>query len=686
MIEQIQLTNFRKHRDLTVNLTGGLNVIRGPNEEGKSTINEAIAYAFYGARALRESLENTVTWGEPSRSLRVRVVFNFDGVPGFVSRGESGAEVKYGETLASGQSEVTRFFETLFRVNAKMASNLQIASQNKVRGALEGNQAVALIESLADFSLLETLVDRISTTRPCGNVNIVSDRLKRLKAAEAAPVPSEPDPAPVEAAMGHLRTVEASLAGAQAALDAITPQVTPSRALLNQAAALENAREKAKAKIESITKALAEPLPEVTFSDADIEEMRKLQAAEAAREKLWKLYSVTPPKCEHVWAGNRASFDAEAVRLMHEETSLLNLLSEAERQLTTAKMKRINEKSCALCKKDLSDVPEVVAINELADKDIALYTESVKNLKSRLAEVRESRAGMKAVSDQDAKLNSLYPTEYWDAEDTQVPPVRKWKGEVPKAEPDPVNYASLILKAQGEQRALATEQGRRAGLREELPALHTAAEADPIDTATSLALLEEYERAKLGVNNLTAEMLTARNNVRLAEQEYAHKTELRNQALAEAAKAAKEVEAVTKELSDMTFYNLLIDKIRKARPAVANKLWALVMSAVSHYTTKGRNEPSTVTRDGDGFKINGKAVDAYSGSAQDVLGLAIRLALVKTFLPHSPFMIMDEIASACDDERELHMLAMVLSADIPQVLLVTHSDAAESFATNLVQL
>jgi recombinational DNA repair ATPase RecF len=111
-----------------------------------------------------------------------------------------------------------------------------------------------------------------------------------------------------------------------------------------------------------------------------------------------------------------------------------------------------------------------------------------------------------------------------------------------------------------------------------------------------------------------------------------------------------------------------------------------VLSAVSHYTTLGRGQPSTVTRDKNGFRINGKAVAAYSGSAQDVLGMAVRLALIKTFLPSTPFMVMDEIAAACDDNRELDMLGMVIAADIPQVLLVTHSSMAESFANQLVQL
>ena len=64
MLKKIQLKNFRRHTDLTVNFQPGMTVIRALNEQGKSTLLEAIAYAMFGVKAIRDTLDDCVTWGE----------------------------------------------------------------------------------------------------------------------------------------------------------------------------------------------------------------------------------------------------------------------------------------------------------------------------------------------------------------------------------------------------------------------------------------------------------------------------------------------------------------------------------------------------------------------------------------------------------------------------------------------
>lgn len=688
MLEVLKLTNFRQHRDLTVNFTAGLNVIRGANEAGKSTIMEAIAYVLYGARSLANSLEETVTWGEQDSTLRVELTFSFDGVPGWVRRGKSGASLKYGATTAEGQSEVTRFFERLFKVDAKMASNLQIASQNKVRGALEGGSAVALIESLADFSLLETLVDKITTHRPSGNTNLVLTRLNTLKAAQGAEIPPEPDAGPVEAVKGHLRTLEGSLEGSKGMEAAYAALVPAARERIAQARLRASQAEAARRRVELIQAELAKSLPAVTGNAEVIAGWREAAQKEANRLSLLKVYRTQEPKLEDVWGGTREAFLAEL-----EGTKALHATLQADIQLardriTQQRAMRINEKSCAFCKKSLEDVPEVASVNASVDAALETAQAELAALANRLGEATATLAALQAIQLADAKYPGLFPLSHWTHSEDRVPPRVTWIGEPPSTEADDTDYYGLIKQAEASAKELANAEGRRAALQAELLQVQATADQNVQSTIEDEATIADWEVRKQGVQNLTLEVNKCKGELALAEQAYQHALVLRKQAMDAAAAAAKEIAAVTQELEDMGFYNELVKKIRAARPAVANKLWALVMAAVSHYTTQGRGQPSVVTRDDGGFKINGKAATGgnYSGSAQDVLGLAIRLALVKTFLPGSPFMIMDEIAAACDDSRELDLLGMVLAADIPQVLLVTHSNAAESFATNLVQI
>jgi ABC-type transport system involved in cytochrome bd biosynthesis fused ATPase/permease subunit len=79
-------------------------------------------------------------------------------------------------------------------------------------------------------------------------------------------------------------------------------------------------------------------------------------------------------------------------------------------------------------------------------------------------------------------------------------------------------------------------------------------------------------------------------------------------------------------------------------------------------------------------------VEAYSGSTIDSLGLAIRVALVRTFLPTAPFLILDEPAAACSEARTDNMLGFVVGCGFPQVLLVTHEDVSESVADHIITL
>ena len=75
MIKTIELTNFRQHENLLVNLTQGLNVLRGANESGKSHLIEGALYAMYGSDALHDTLEETVTWGKDLKTLKASVTF-----------------------------------------------------------------------------------------------------------------------------------------------------------------------------------------------------------------------------------------------------------------------------------------------------------------------------------------------------------------------------------------------------------------------------------------------------------------------------------------------------------------------------------------------------------------------------------------------------------------------------------
>lgn len=147
-----------------------------------------------------------------------------------------------------------------------------------------------------------------------------------------------------------------------------------------------------------------------------------------------------------------------------------------------------------------------------------------------------------------------------------------------------------------------------------------------------------------------------------------------------------QIDQAVKDIEAINFNNALVKKVRAARPIVGNKLWAMVLASVSSIFSAIRGDKSVVSRDEGGFTVNGQPVECLSGSTLDVLGLAIRVALVKTFIPSAGLLVLDEAAAAMDSDRTLSFLAYVASCGFKQTILVTHESVSEDFANSVITL
>ena len=104
MLTKIKLTNFRQHTDTVIEFVPGVNTIVGANNAGKSTIPEAIEFALYGAKALRDTGNSWITDGKNSGS----VILSFDNYK--VGRDAVAAKVyKEGELVADYKANVTKY-------------------------------------------------------------------------------------------------------------------------------------------------------------------------------------------------------------------------------------------------------------------------------------------------------------------------------------------------------------------------------------------------------------------------------------------------------------------------------------------------------------------------------------------------------------------------------------------------
>jgi hypothetical protein len=368
------------------------------------------------------------------------------------------------------------------------------------------------------------------------------------------------------------------------------------------------------------------------------------------------------------------------------------IISQAKVALAELRGRLIKETHCAFCDKDLTDVPEVVQRNSsLAPQiDAALAQTST----ARLAELNATYAELATLNQRASSVLQVYQAcaKYVKLDNGYYPPRFTWVG------PDVsvgVNAKAAQQLATLKQRVLAREQAlgrlqeasgsldahavRAKVLESDLNAAKDAAEASAGALKAHAVLLDASEAAVMALGR-------ARQAVTQAEQALKHAEDL--VAVRQKARDALQTQlAEDKALLVQThFNNALIKKLRGARPQVADKLWSLVLATVSKYFSAVRGTPSRVTRNDNGFQVDGQGIGGLSGSTLDALGLAIRIALTKTFLPNTRWLTLDEASAAMDDEREAAMVGCVATAGFDQIIWVTHSAAVESFATTVIQL
>lgn len=682
MLKKIILTCFRKHRSLELDFAPGLNVFRAPNEQGKSSILQALGYAWLGTRALPEPLADVVTYGEKTSALKVEVHWTTDGVDYQIVRSESGCELRYSDQLVTGQTETRKFVERLFRCSADMFKHLLMADQNSIRGVVaDGGSAGPLIEALADLSIIETLIDGIQHQLPSGNTKALEARIAALEDAAAASAPALPDESALDAAKAA-----AEAAADRAQVDLLAERqahaaVPAAQAALDEIRAQEIAQDGHHAAV-SIKQAQLAKLQSVkapTFTRADLDAARRLAADEAAQARRRAAYATVFPKSADIWDTTDSEPLPDAVEKVRAEIDGIKRSQAQHRQdIAVKRTLIIKDTTCPTCKREIDDAHKVSCANAdlqseiaLLEKDLAIWANE---LKSQEADLGTMLAILK-VSDAVRKLASA---EFWDLDESQYPPIPKWKGEVPGPAGQRVDVAAM------EREIVAWERTQQQIVDVQQWLADTVNCPTPGDPAPHREILARWEKAKQ-VSEASkraaelAKLTVMQEDTAIATAKGAYAAWVREQET-RAAQLAED----RKVLAETIKHNEIVKKLRNARPEVNKQLWNTVLAAVSYHFTEIRGVHSTVTRGDDGFLVNSKPIKGLSGSARDMLGLAMRIALSKTFLPHMPMLVLDEPFSGCDNAREMSGLCVLAAAGFDQTLLVTHSELADTMATNLV--
>lgn len=694
MLQKLKLTCFRQHTDLEINFTPGLNAIRGSNEAGKSTVLLAISYAFFGSAALSQPLEDIVTYDVPVSKLRVELDFEHAGVNYHIYRGKSGAELTFGNETVTGQTEVTKFVERLFGATSKLANKLMIARQKELSGILdEGPTAVGgLIETLANFELLDEIIDAVNSDLPSGNTKSLEGRIEGLQTATG------------ESQLEDLSELANSVEGAEFCAKSQEQAVTILAAQINskllaeandtitQDRILNTRLADLQRQVDVQQGQLAKQLDTVCPTDERIAELDRAVSDVANATHLHNLYKrfIAGNNFEPMWDGDIESLNAE-----HANTQkTINELKAKIHNLQIQKQKHtgqlIKETTCAFCDKDLTDVPEVLTRNTELGNLIDKAEADIKESQAALDASLDYLAQLASVTAQHQKVQLFYAGfgNHITVTTNVVPHQATWPN-VPSAPGEDLSKVLAEAKrTKLEHTGLAAVKAHATKELEQLT-LDISKVRDQLDQLDVPQAKSIIDQQGLLVQQHKAESVKLADMQRIA-QEAKHALQLaeaRNGQIIENAKrAAEDLAKAQAELVEMQANNALIKKLREARPQITNQIWGMTLHSVTTYFSDIRGFKSVVTKDESGFKVNAQSAKGLSGSAEDALGLAIRTSLVKTFLPNTNFIILDEMAAACDANREAAMLGMIAKCGFPQVLMVTHSDQCDAYADNMIRL
>lgn len=697
MLKTLELRNFRQHENLTLSFERGLVCMRGANESGKSTVIEGISFALFGSGALRDALDNVVTWGKPLKDMKVRLTVEEQGRTLTFTRGKNGAEVLEGsDVIVTGQKEVSNYAAEIFGGDLSTCSKLIFASQGNLRGSLsEGPKAAAtLIEDLSGFDLFDKIIGLIQNKLMTGSDSVLAAQLRDAQETLATTEVPVKDGTPERKATKKAAEIEAK----KAAAEAYDAPIAEYREWSQANFPLWDARSKALQEVEKLEQAKVEtldrlnrlksqPMPALPNLDAlrlDLEQARSWQKTQDAWAEFQKC-----PTAKNSWDGDRESFSTAYADAVIGSDKIKNTISEKKAEVAALNSKLILSLTCPTCGSEVKDAEKIRLQNEAIRSQVDALQADIKLLEDQLAWAVSALSAYAEIDKVDGVISRLLGKigAYVLVGTDTVPPKLTWAGPPVASIAADVGAAERALES-GE--ALHRADERHRGAVAAAAQDYAALSGKVIEVPDPVPLWDERnaEHAKnlsaqatllSDVDNLNAELKILKIEVGHAEAAYRYATERIEMLKSQVTKSEK-------ALAELAFNNTLLKKVRAARPVVGDKLWNAVLASVSTMFSQMRGEVSAVTRGREGFLVNGAPTSSLSGSTLDILGLAIRVALIKVFVPHAPVLILDEPCAALDAGRAEELLGFVASSGFDQVLLVTHENVSDAVANQLITL
>jgi exonuclease SbcC len=183
-LHRLRLVNFRQHGDTELEFGSGITGIFGSNGSGKTTLLEAIAWAIYGAPAVRGDKDSIRRLGAKGRAgVEVELDFRLGAHEYRVTRGLSTATLlQDGQLVANSIKAVTEKLERALGMTHEEFFNTYFTGQKElaVMAALGKTERAAFLSRVLGYERLRDAQERVREVR-----NAVAAEVRGLEAGLA---------------------------------------------------------------------------------------------------------------------------------------------------------------------------------------------------------------------------------------------------------------------------------------------------------------------------------------------------------------------------------------------------------------------------------------------------------------------------------------------------------------------
>lgn len=724
MLTAVRTKNFKKLESFSAEFKTGTNLIIGENAQGKSTIFEAIRFAFFGSRAVTAKVDALTTWNKSGMWVEVDLL-------GYtIRRTSTNCKItnSEGEVVATGNTPCAKFVEDLLSCPFKDFDLVFMSKQSEAAGLITFGAAELnrKVEEFAGVAVIDRIAKELGSDSngvrialesfEYENVEKLKQTADQLAEQEASLCEQLADSQEaVKAASVQVKKLRSTLADYQefnAEQDRLISEQTGLRGKLT---ALEAQIEMTCGQVEQTEQRMELCYP---VEQSEIEEVKalrtKLSQATTALNQLPSSLTLAQQldeakekvKAEQEWKEALPTLQETLDAAKSVETTTKEKLYDlqtrlkAKRQELAEAEKALEAGVCRSCNRPYEDhnpaefEAEISAINqqiEALEQEVETQSKLVKDKAKLVVSTNNKLAEHSAAS---PGTGWAIKVDKIDAELREVGAKRKHLEQTLMDLPTQDELDSKLEKLIGDynlwsqtKKELASATEQLSTLNERKAVMVAKIESQPQpqpkkDTDEAIAELEEANEV-----NRTASVAVTRLQGQLSEVT----AELRNKKTS-LSRAEANNQKMAELQARLSTTKQLAKYLKEERIKFMNGVWSMILGTATNFINKstsgwitavGRNEAGDFTFTENGFEAIAK--ESASGAQKAFIGTALKVGLAQAKMGSHSMVLLDEPTADMSNARAGQLAAGLMGLS-GQKIMITHRSSERMTAQNVIQV